>query len=57
MRDYLEIKFWQFGIWLLKSGYGYCEEKDYEVGCICCTFSEVQRRLAEHIELIKSFRA
>lgn len=66
MKDWIEIKFWQIAIGLIKSGYGAdCETKDYEDfadhphevtatnRCASCRAREVIDWINHHIELIK----
>lgn len=61
MRDRFEIFFWKVALYLLRTGYGYCEEprslgdKDLDNGCAGCKASEVQDWIKKHIQLIKDF--
>ena len=51
MRDYLEIKFWRFAIYIIKSGYG-ADCLDYDRGCSSCSAKKVVEWIEHHIELI-----
>lgn len=58
MRDGLEIQFWKSAKWLLRHGYGYCEERDggkfMEQGrCVGCDASDVQDWIDSHIDLLR----
>ena len=58
MLNWLEIQFWRFAKWLLKRGYGYCNERDggkfLEKGrCGACDASDVQDWIDKHIDLLK----
>lgn len=58
MKDWLEIKFWQFVKWFIRRGYGYCVERDgaeflAQGRCAGCNASDVQDWIDRHIDLIK----
>ncbi|HEY4528370.1 MAG TPA: hypothetical protein VJJ48_00885 [Candidatus Paceibacterota bacterium] len=60
MKDWLEIKFFQFVKRKINRDYGYCQERceDHvfmkEGTCAACTASDVQDWIDDHINLIKS---
>lgn len=59
MRNWLEIQFWRVGKWLLRKGYGYCDERDggkfgEASRCGACNASDIQDWIDDHISLIKS---
>lgn len=52
MKDYIEIKFWKFVIWLIKRGYGAdCPEHADE--CASCEAKETIMWIEGHIDLIE----
>ena len=58
MRDWFEIYFWKIALYLLRTGYGYCDERDEEMfmtesRCGCCDASDVQDWIKNHLKLIK----
>lgn len=58
MKDWLEIQFWKFAKHLLKTGYGYCDERDGakfgdQGRCGACNASDVQDWIDHHIDLLK----
>lgn len=58
MIDKLEIIFWKFAKYIIRKGYGYCEELDGEAfmsngRCCVCDATQVQQWIDKHIELIK----
>lgn len=55
--NFLEKQFWKVAKYLLKKGYGYCDERDGEAfmsegRCPCCDASEVYDWIDLHIRLL-----
>ena len=60
LEDQFEIIIFKIARYLLKRGYGYCEERDGEVfmkngRCCACDASDVQDFIANHISLIEKW--
>jgi len=66
MINMLEIRFWHMAKWLIRHGYGQCENLDYEemqeiphelnnqARCGSCQATEVVRWIEGHIALLKN---
>ena len=58
--DRFEIIIFKIAKYLIKRGYGYCEERDGGVfmkngRCVACDSSDVQDFIDKHIELIENW--
>lgn len=51
MKTYLEIKFWQLAIHLIRKGYG-ADCPDKAVGCVSCEAKDVIKWIEGHIKFI-----
>lgn len=58
MKDYLEIQFFKIAKYILRRGYGYCEEPrergdgHLDSGCAACKASDVQDWIDHYIGLL-----
>lgn len=52
MMDFIEVKFWQLAIWLIRRGYG-DKCSDYDKDCAVCNAHKTIEWIEGHMDLIR----